>query len=180
MVRLCQYRGMGRWPPLRVVIDTNVLAAGSFELLEANPFRKLCETRRIIPIYGHVFLEETFPAYGSESKREHLVQQWIPLIVATVDRFCDDFLGIWHKELVQGRGRKTNIYMRKRDQETFISRLQNIPLDGSWRAMAFVQAPTQRRGRKEGSAACRVKRGTAGSRGLAEDGEVQPQASLRQ
>jgi len=119
---------------LRVVIDTNVLAPGSFELLEASPFRRLCKARRIIPVYSHVFLEETFRAYGSEGKREQLVQRWIPLIVATVDRFCDDFLGIWYKELVQGQGGKTNIYMRRRDQERLISRLPNIPLDGSWRA----------------------------------------------
>lgn len=119
---------------LRVVFDTNAFTPATFDLLEQSPMRRLCKSRRIVPIYGHIFLEETFRAYGAENKRQELVQRWLPFITETVERFCDDFIGIWHKELVQGRGRKTNIFMDRRDQEKLISRLPNIPLDGSWRA----------------------------------------------
>lgn len=120
--------------PLRIVFDTNAFTPCNFDVLEQSPIRRLCKSGRIVPIYGHVFLEETFRAYGSGNKRQELIQRWLPLISETVDRFCDDFVGIWHKELVQGRGRKTNIYMSRSHQEKLLSRLPNIPLDGSWRA----------------------------------------------
>lgn len=118
----------------RVVFDTNVFTPSKFDLLEHSPMRKLCKSGRIVPIYGHIFLEETFRAYGAENKRQELIQRWIPFITETVYRFCDDFIGIWHKELVQGCGLKTNIFMDTRDQELLLSRLPKIPLDGSWRA----------------------------------------------
>lgn len=120
--------------PLRVVFDTNAFMPSNFDMLEQSPLRRLCKSGRIFPIYGHIFLEETFRAYGLENKREQLICRWLPLISETVDRFCDDFVGIWRKELVQGRGRKTNIFMSRRHQEKLLARLPNIPLDGSWRA----------------------------------------------
>ena len=119
---------------LRVVFDTNAFAPSTFDLLERSPMRSLCKSRRIVPIYGHVFLEETFRAYGVKNKRKDLIQRWVPFITETVDQFCDDFIGIWHKELVQGLGPKANIFMRRRDQQTLITRLKDIPLDGSWTA----------------------------------------------
>lgn len=120
--------------PLRVVFDTNAFTRDNFDVLAGSPMRKLCAAGRLTPIYGHVFLEETFRAYGSENKRQDLIERWLPFISGTADRLCDDFLGIWHKELVQGRGVKTNIFMAPKDQETLLRRLPNIPLDGSWRA----------------------------------------------
>lgn len=120
--------------PIRVVFDSNVFSPESFDLLDHSPMRKLCKSGRIIPFYGHVLLEETFRAYGGANKRNDLVTRWIPFITETLDRFCDDLNGIFHKELVQGHGLKTNIYMRKLDQERLLRKLPNIPLDGSWRA----------------------------------------------
>lgn len=120
--------------PLRIVFDTNAFTPDKFDLIKQSPMRSLCKSGRIIPIYGHVFLEETFRAYGAENKRQDLVQRWLPFILDTVYRFCDDFIGIWHKELVQGRCLKTNIFMDPRDQAVLLSRLPHIPLDGSWRA----------------------------------------------
>ena len=118
----------------RVVFDTNAFAPGNFEFLEKSPMRRLCHIGRVVPVYGHIFLEETLCAYGAEGKREELVQRWLPFIAATVDRFCDDFIGIWHKELVEGHGPNTNIYMRRRDQDRLLSHFPRIPLDGTWRA----------------------------------------------
>lgn len=120
--------------PIRVVFDTNAFTPDTFDLLEQGPMRRLCKSGRVVPIYGHVFLEETFRAYGAVNKRDDLVKRWLPFVAETVDRFCDDFIGIWHKELVQGHGLKTNIFMTRRDQDALLSRLPSIPLDGTWRA----------------------------------------------
>jgi hypothetical protein len=119
---------------LRVVFDTNTFTPDHFERLTNGPLVHLCQAGRIGPVYGHVFLEEMFRAYGNEKRRPHLVERWIPFITKTVHRFCEDFIVIWHRELVQGYGRKTNIYMRPRDQAAVVRSLANVPLDGSWKA----------------------------------------------
>jgi len=126
-------------PVLRVVFDTNVFTLASFPLLEKSAMRARCRERRIVPIYGHVFLEETLRAYAQTDKRELLVRQWLPFIGETVDRFPDDFIGIWHRELVQGCGIKTNIWMRKRKQFKLVSGIPKIPLDGTWKAWDRAQ-----------------------------------------
>jgi hypothetical protein len=119
---------------LKVVFDTNTFTPDHFELLTTGPLVQLCQSGRIVPVYGHVFLEEIFRAYGSEKRRPHLIERWIPFIIKTVHRFCEDFIVIWHRELVQGQGRNTNIYMRPRDQAGLIRGLGHVPLDGSWHA----------------------------------------------
>ncbi len=119
--------------PLRVVFDTNAFSPGYFDLLEQSPLRKLCRTGHIQPIYSHVFLEETLRAYGVESRREDLVTKWLPFIVVTADRICNDFVTIWREELIQGRGPHARIFMSRRDYESFEKSLISIPLDGTWR-----------------------------------------------
>ncbi|MBB4224900.1 hypothetical protein [Variovorax guangxiensis] len=119
---------------LRVVFDTNAFTPDHFDLIAMGPLASLCRTGRITPVYGHVFLEETFRAYGLANKREDLVNRWIPFIASTVNRFCEDFLTIWHRELVQARGTRANIYMRLHAQRKLIDRLAQVPLDGTWRA----------------------------------------------
>ena len=146
--------------PLRVVFDTNAFTPGNFDILEQSPLRRLCKSGRIIPIYGHIFLEETFRAYGVENKRQDLIERWLPFIAGTVDRFCDDFIGIWHKELVQGLGSKANIFIARRDQDALLAQIPSIPLDGSWRAWhASVDArgveDTKRAAQRETSKAIR-------------------------
>lgn len=118
----------------RVVFDTNAFTASAFDGLDGSRMRKLCRSGRVVPLYGHVFLEETLRAYGIQTKRDDLVQRWLPFAVETVDRFCDDLTNIFQKEVVQGRGLKTNIYMRPRDQKKLIASLGNVPLDGAWSA----------------------------------------------
>lgn len=127
-------------PLLRVVFDTNTFQPDQFELLGNGPMVHLCRIGRIVPVYGHVFLEEIWRAYGNEGKRAHLVERWIPFIGATVDRFCEDFITIWQRELVQGQGRKTNIFMRPRIQRNLLQNLRNVPVDGSWKAWHSTQA----------------------------------------
>jgi hypothetical protein len=125
--------------PLRVVFDTNVFAPGKFELLENGPLPSLCASGRIVLVYGHVFLEETLRAYGVENKRVDLVQRWLPFIAKTADRLCTDFATLWHRELVQGHGAKTNIFLSGRDQERVLGRIDAIPLDGSWHIFPETQ-----------------------------------------
>jgi len=123
----------------RVIFDTNAFTPGHFDLLANSPLVQLCRMGRIVPVYGHVFLEEVWRSYGNEGKRVHLVERWIPFIVDTVDRFCEDFIVIWQSELVQGRGRKTNIFMKPADQETLLRGLRTVPADGSWNAWHAAQ-----------------------------------------
>lgn len=124
---------------LRVVFDTNTFTPDHFDHLTSGPLVRLRRIGRVVPVYGHVFLEEMWRAYGNEKRRPHLVGRWIPFIVATVERFCQDFITIWHRELVQGHGRKANVFMRPRDQERLVVGLSQVPLDGSWKAWQRAQ-----------------------------------------
>ncbi len=118
---------------VKVVFDTNVFSPGSFDLLEASPMLELRRRGSLVPIYGHVFLEETFRAYGLERMRSDLVTRWLPFIANTAPYVCNDFVSIFHEELVQGRGPYARLYLPMRDLERFRASISNIPLDGSWR-----------------------------------------------
>jgi hypothetical protein len=120
--------------PVRVVFDSNIFSLDNFESLETSPLRRLFTTRRVVPVYGHVFIEETLRAYGAAGKRDFLVTRWLPFVVATCDRICNDFNGIFHEELVRGRGPHARKLMSRRDYERFRERLPHIPLDGTWHA----------------------------------------------
>lgn len=127
---------MGKEKALKVVFDTNTLANDSFDVLEKSRMVELVERGRIIPIYGHVFLEESYRAYGSEKHRKHLVERRLPFIAKTVRLFCEDFITIWHRELVQGRGIHAPIYLDERRSSTIRRAFVNVPVDGSWKAWA--------------------------------------------
>lgn len=133
---------------LRVVFDSNAFQPGTFELLERSSMLRHCHSGRVIPIYSHVFIEETLRAYGSLRRRDDLVQRWLPFIVKSADRLCNDFLTIWHEELVQARGVHARIFMPERDRALLFSRLPNIPLDGSWRAWHSAQVEIARENAK--------------------------------
>jgi hypothetical protein len=120
--------------PLRIVFDTNAFSGANFDVLESGPMRALCRKGRIAPVYGHVFFEETLRAYGNEGKRNDLVNRWLPFIVETCDRICNDFVGIFHDELVRGLGPHAPKLLPSRDYERVKAAVQHIPLDGSWRA----------------------------------------------
>jgi hypothetical protein len=119
---------------LRVVFDTNAFRSNTFDLLAAGPMLTLCQQGRVTPIYGHVFLEETLRTYGNDAKRGALVKNWLPFIFASTDRLCNDFSLIWHQEVVEGRGPRAKLYLRRREFNIIKARYSNIPLDGSWRA----------------------------------------------
>lgn len=126
--------------PVRIVIDTNIFSGDNFESLERSPLSRLFAKRRVLPIYGHVFIEETLRAYGSVGKRDFLASRWLLFIIATCDRICNDFNSIFHEELVQGRGRHARQFMSCKDYERFKECIPNIPLDGSWHAWHATQA----------------------------------------
>lgn len=119
---------------LRVVFDTNAFRSDTFDILAIGPMRALCAQRRIVPIYGHVFLEETLRAYGNEAKREALVKKWLPFIFSSTDRICNDFNVIWHQEVVEGRRRHAKLFLGRNEFNRIAERFTDIPLDGSWRA----------------------------------------------
>lgn len=117
-----------------VVFDSNVFSPETFDVLDKSKVRQRIRERRIVPMYGSTFLEETFKAYGLAAKRGDFITRWMPFVAETADRFCTDYLTIWHRELVEGRGRHANIFMARNDQKKLIQRLRNIPADGSWPA----------------------------------------------
>jgi hypothetical protein len=120
--------------PVRVVFDTNIFSPDNFESLEKSPLPHLFARRRVLPIYGHVFIEETLRAYGSAGKRDILVSRWLPFVIATCNSICNDFNSIFHEELVQGRGTHAHQLMPRRDYDRLKERIPQIPLDGTWRA----------------------------------------------
>ncbi|CAN7692636.1 hypothetical protein [Duganella sp. LjRoot269] len=119
---------------VRVVFDSNIFAINSFEALERSALRRLFASGRILPIYGHVFIEETMRAYGADGKRELLVNRWLPFIMATCNSICNDFNSIFHEELVRGRGLHARQFMSRRNHDRVKEQLPKIPLDGTWHA----------------------------------------------
>ncbi len=118
--------------PIRVLIDTNIFAGDDFANVEASRLPLLFRKGRIIPLYCGVFMEETLQTYGSESKRNFLLDRWIPFILQTCHRLCDDLSTIIHKELVCGHGPKTNILMSRSNHARIVDHLTHAPADGSW------------------------------------------------
>lgn len=119
---------------IRVIFDTNVLSSQHFEYIDQSPVRRLCKQGKLSLLYSHTLLEETFRSYGNEKKRDNLVTDWLPFIAETASSFCKDLNQIFHEELVQGRGLKTNIFMNNRDFIRLRERIKNLPADGSWSA----------------------------------------------
>lgn len=117
---------------LRVVFDTNAFTRQNFPMLRNGPMARLCKIGRIKPIYGHVLMDEMLRAYGLEQKRECLVREWLPFVFETSDRLCETLTNIRHRELIQGHGLKTNIFMGTRTFNNVKAQIPHIPLDGSW------------------------------------------------
>lgn len=117
---------------MRVVFDSNTFSDEHFEWLKKSPMLRLCAVGRIIPIYSALFIQETFHTYGNASKRRALIDEWLPFILQTSDRICAPGAEIRHRELVQGHGPQTNIYLRPRYQHHLLQRLQEVPLDGTF------------------------------------------------
>lgn len=133
---------------MRIVFDTNALSNESFDLLEASPMRELCRKGRIAPVYGHVFIEETLRTYGSERRRADLVTRRLPFLADTATFICNDFLEIWHSELVQGRGVNARVFMKAKARDRLLAAWRNVPPDGSWRAWHASTAAREEEDRK--------------------------------
>lgn len=133
---------------MRVVFDTNVLSNESFDLLEASQMRVLVRRGQTKPVYGHVLIEETMRTYGSDRRRADLVARRLPFLADTATLICNDFLEIWHSELVQGRGIHARIFMEAKERDRLIAAWRNVPADGSWRAWNESAAARQEEYRK--------------------------------
>ncbi len=116
---------------LRVVLDSNVFSESQFQTLAESRFLELVRRGRVLPVFPAIVLEETVRAYRGEATRALLLGQWIPCIVATQARFCDDMPSIWRRELVQGRGRKASEHMKSWKQANVVHALQTLAPDGS-------------------------------------------------
>lgn len=118
-------------PALRVVLDSNVFSAAHFEAIFQSRFQQLCRRGRIVVVYGGEMLDETLRAYTAERTRFDLVTKWIPLILQTATRFCDELPSIWHKELVQGLGTKASELMSPARDLNVREHLAHLEVDGS-------------------------------------------------
>lgn len=118
--------------PIRVVFDTNIFTPENFDALEGSPLRALFLRRRVLPVYSHIFVEETLRVYGSERKRDLLISKWLPFVISTCESICKDFSEIFHEEVICGRGARTRILLPRRQYERFKANLLNVPLDGTW------------------------------------------------
>ena len=116
---------------LRVVLDSNVFSESHFPTLAESRFLELVRRGRVLPVFPAIVLEETVRAYRGETTRALLLGQWIPYIVATQARFCDDMPSIWRRELVQGRGPKASEHMKFKKQVNVTHALQTLAPDGS-------------------------------------------------
>lgn len=125
--------------PFRVVLDTNVFSEEHFDALETSPIKSLVKNGRVELLYGDVFLEEIAQAYISDRARPLLVHRWLPFILGTAERLCDELQAIWHKELVQGRGANASMYMNSREYQGVVNEFANLPVDGSWNFVAATQ-----------------------------------------
>jgi len=117
---------------MRVVFDTSSFHYNTFPKLKNSTLIKRTKAGSVIPMYGPVFLEEIINTFGVEGKRHLLINDWIPFILATVHRFVDERDAILHRELIQGHGKKTNIYMPRKAHENVARVLNNVPIIGTW------------------------------------------------
>jgi hypothetical protein len=116
---------------LRVVLDSNVFSDCHFPVLAESRFLELVRRGRVVPVFPAIVLEETVRSYCGEVTRSLLLTQWIPYIVATRARFCDEMPAIWARELLQGRGPKASEHMDSRMQANVVRTLQLLAPDGS-------------------------------------------------
>ena len=101
-------------------------------------------------------IEEMLQSYGSAVARPRLLGEWLPMILETAPRLCDDLVSIFRKELVQGRGPNAAIYMPTANEQKVREHLKSIPADGSWELMGVTRderhdAALQRKARRESS-----------------------------
>jgi hypothetical protein len=128
---------------LRAVLDSNVFSAAHFDRLTDSPLRRLYKVGRVVPIYSAVMIEETLRSYASPKTRIDLLGSWLPFILETTPRLCDDLESIWHKELVQGCRSESAMYMRPSKYRSVVQELKHIPADGSWPVLRMAAIEIQ-------------------------------------
>ncbi len=124
---------------LRIILDTNAFHGSNFDSLENGPFLRLCRHKKIAPIYPHVVVEEVLAAYAREDRRLDLANRWLPFIGLSTNTICEDWLTIWHEELVRGRGRHARRFMSTAAFSNLKLKLQHIPTSDGWSAWKATQ-----------------------------------------
>ena len=71
---------------IRIILDTNAFHGYNFDSLENGPFLRLCDRKKLVPIYPHTVIEEILGAYAREDRRLDLVNRWLPFIAKSTDR----------------------------------------------------------------------------------------------
>ena len=124
--------------PLRVVLDSNAFSPDHFQALAKSRFLGLVKSRRLVPVFSAVMMEETLRAYNDRS-RSLLLNDWLPFILATQARFCVELPEIWRRELVLRKGAGASEYLSHPRQRSLMQVLGTFPADGSSSLMAKVQ-----------------------------------------
>jgi len=121
--------------PLRVVLDSNVFSPDHFPTLGTSRFLELVKSRRLVPVFPAVMMEETLRAYRGRS-RGQLLDEWLPFILQTRARFCVELPEIWRRELVLRKGSGASEYLAQLHQRNLVQVLRTLPADGSSSLMA--------------------------------------------
>lgn len=126
--------------PLRVVFDTSCFHGQAFDRLADSPMRSLCRRGTMVAIYGDVVLNEVLHAYSNESRRQPLVERWLPFMEETAGEIRRGRDCVWHSELVEGRGVQARVNMSPNERAQLFQQLQSLPLDGTWGVWSSAQA----------------------------------------
>lgn len=124
--------------PLRIVLDSNVFCPDHFPTLERSRFLELVKSRRLVPVFPAVMMEETLRAYHGQS-RDQLLDEWLPFILGTGARFCVELPEIWRRELVLRKGIGASEYLAQPHQHNLVQLLKSLHLAGSSSLMAEAQ-----------------------------------------
>jgi hypothetical protein len=124
--------------PLRVVLDSNVFSPDHFQTLAKSRFLELVKSRRLVPVFPAVMMEETLRAYHGQS-RGYLLDEWLPFILETQAQFCVELPEIWRRELVLRKGAGASEYLAKPYQRNLVGVLKTLPADGSSSMIADAQ-----------------------------------------
>lgn len=116
--------------PLRVVLDSNVFSREHFQALAKSRFLELVRSRRVVPVFPAVMMEETLRAYGGQF-RSQLLEEWLPFILATQAWFCVELPEIWRRELVLRKGIGASEHLSLPHQRNVTQVLKTLPADGS-------------------------------------------------
>ena len=126
---------------LRVIFDSNVFDEEFFPQMQAVT-REQCRRGKLTILYPSIVVEEALRVYGSQTKRNLLVDSWLPFMLSTTKRFLAEPGDIFFEEVVRNRGAATPRTLRQSADAALRRTLLNLPRDGSW--PGFSEAKPER------------------------------------